>query len=536
MNKIWVLALVLGLCLGTAARVWADEAKSPLIQAIENGDTKTIQKLIDGGADVNEQDKNLTTPLMIAAGSGNLKIIQQLLDNGADVNAFNQDKETALIMAIANGNLDAVKLLFGNGAEVSIEGDGGSHALWKAVDHPNIIPLLLEHGVTPNLQAIVGDIIDNIQRRYYTEAERNDAINAVLTLINNGANVNAMTLARVVCSGNAKLVKALIDKGADVDNVVMLSSAACQDNLEVLQILLDHGGDINARWHGRTPLLCALDINSMKVAKFLINKGADVNVKDNNTPLIYAVKKGNIEITKLLLDKGADVNAFNQDKETALTEAIANGNLDAVKLLFDHGAEVSIEGDGGSHALWKAVDHPNIIPFLLEHGVTNPDGVDEPWTPEHDGSNTVLGELFFNLCMDCLPYTETEAEREAQRNDAINAVLALINKGANVNAIYERGYKVEYNYTPLLLAILYGNIKIIKALIDKGADVNFRPESFWAPPLIIAVSNIEITRLLLDKGADVNIRDSSGRSALMHATALKDKTIVNLLKSYMKKR
>jgi ankyrin repeat-rich membrane spanning protein len=45
--------------------------------------------------------------------------------------------------------------------------------------------------------------------------------------------------------------------------------------------------------------------------KQLLEKGADVNVEDNNdwTALMWAAYKGHTGIVKALIDRGADVNA-----------------------------------------------------------------------------------------------------------------------------------------------------------------------------------------------------------------------------------
>lgn len=79
-----------------------------------------------------------------------------------------------------------------------------------------------------------------------------------------------------------------------------------------------------------------LSFQKVNIAKFLIDKGADVNAKNiyGDTPLHYA-SMNNIEITKLLLDNGADVNARNKYDQTPLYNAIH----ETVELLKSYGAK-----------------------------------------------------------------------------------------------------------------------------------------------------------------------------------------------------
>jgi hypothetical protein len=86
----------------------------------------------------------------------------------------------------------------------------------------------------------------------------------------------------------------------------------------------------------------------------------------------------------------------------------------------------------------------------------------------------------------------------ATRKGDITQVKALLDKGANVNA------KTRYNQTPLFFACDRGNLEIAKLLIDRGADVNAKDNFYNATPLTWAMSkkNKDIIALLIEKGVD----------------------------------
>jgi ankyrin repeat protein len=67
----------------------------------------------------------------------------------------------------------------------------------------------------------------------------------------------------------------------------------------------------------------------------LIEKGADVNVRDKNqdTPLHEAASRRKTDVAKLLIEKGADVNAKDNYGQTALDMAEASHKSDIVSIL-----------------------------------------------------------------------------------------------------------------------------------------------------------------------------------------------------------
>ena len=105
-------------------------------------------------------------------------------------------------------------------------------------------------------------------------------------------------------------VKFLIDNGANVNYTgysdTAINLAAMYGTPEVINLLLDEGANINnISPEDETPLLSALRYRKFDNAKFLIEKGADVNIKDR-AGLPALLHASDLEIMKLLLDKGAD--------------------------------------------------------------------------------------------------------------------------------------------------------------------------------------------------------------------------------------
>jgi uncharacterized protein len=122
------------------------------------------------------------------------------------------------------------------------------------------------------------------------------------------------------------------------------------------------------------------------------------------------------------------------------------------------------------------------------------------------------------------PDGSTALMLSAERNDVEVAGL-LIRAGAKVNAAN------EYGATALSVACGTGNLALITLLLDGHADPNAALLS-GETPLMTAVDkgDLSTARLLLDHGANVNAKETQGgQTALMWAAANRSPALVKLL-------
>ncbi len=185
------------------------------------------------------------------------------------------------------------------------------------------------------------------------------------------------------------------------------------------------------------------DLDSVKKA---IEFGADVDieVRGSSTPLLSSTQAQHMEIVKVLLKNKADPNKRGKGGETPLSLAVGANNKELISLLLKAGASFTRGGDPTYKEfsiLTVALSQGNLemVKFLIEKGA-NPNG----------GNGLPLA---FSIML--------------KNSDAIKL---LVSNGANINYSGKKGFR------PLMTAVIEADKKIIKTLLDLGADPKLKDE------------------------------------------------------------
>jgi ankyrin repeat protein len=420
----------------------------PLHYACESGHAELAQHLIKNGADVNlGRDDNY--PLLIAAARGHLEATKVLIDNGADVHVVDENKETALHWACDNGSEDIISLLIDAGCDVNITDRYSmtplSICLIRKENEPELVRLLLQKGASAN-------VADDQGCTYLHSVEN---VESALELVKYGADINAQNvyketpLYNLSFYGHFDCAKALLQNGADPNIVANggwtpLHIAAAEDNLDFVEELIKWKVDVNAASSRNIiPLhLAALNGHLQIVTKLLENGSLIdmpiIDLPDINYSVPHFVKRDSIS-----------------DGFTPLAIAASNQHVEVCKLLVSHGADC----DGISS-----------LPLEIVELKSTKKMRDWPCNDilELVRSNN-LSEIKNVSDVDCRSATDLVGWSALHHSVAKNLYemsCELINKGVSVNSLD------KYRRTPLSVAAARNNVRMLRLLIDNGADVN----------------------------------------------------------------
>jgi ankyrin repeat protein len=331
-----------------------------------------------------------------------------------------------------------------------------------------------------------------------------------------------MTAAR---SGNADVVRILLNRDADVNaretykGQTALMWAAAERHSDVVKLLLEHGADWKVRSFDR----------ETKVPRLSAASSISPIARGGFTALSFCAREGDIETARVMLDGGVDVNYGDVDNTSALVVALMNKQYSFAKFLIDRGADVNIAGGYGRTALYAIIDIRNedwstlpnrktedslpsleIVKQLLARGA-NVNAVltaPLPGRSGMDSGDTTLGA------------GTTPLMRAARAGDA-DVMRLLLAKGADINLTTKDGN------TALMFAAGVGYrdkntrgsesdaLEALKISLEAGMDLrqsNNRGETALHGAASRGADTI--VQFLVDHGADLNAKTKQGHTSL----------------------
>jgi ankyrin repeat protein len=327
-----------------------------------------------------------------------------------------------------------------------------------------------------------------------------------------------MTAAR---TGKVAAVQALLSHGAKVDATesrfgqTALMWAAAEGNVEAVQALVKAGADIHARSvSGFTPLLFAVREGRMGAVRALIALGADPKEtvlaggqgarRAGKAPpigtsaLVLAVENAHFDLAGMLLDAGADPNAAVAglsalhvitnvrkpglgDNDPAPDGSGRMTSVEMVKKLVAKGADVNMRMTKKVGLGLTSLNTMGATPFLMAAKTADAElirllaslGADTKIT-NADGSTALMAAAGLG--------TRSPGEDAGTEPEVIEALQALLELGADVNAVDNRGETAMHGaaYKNAPGAVMF--------LAEHGSKVevwNRKNKQGWTP-LIIA--------------------------------------------------
>jgi ankyrin repeat protein len=234
---------------------------------------------------------------------------------------------------------------------------------------------------------------------------------------------------------DVKLVKERLEnanptqlKRSTIEMGTPLHAAAMNENKEIVDLLLEAGVNIETgNFLKDSPLLTCIEKGKYEMAKYLIEKGADVNKKgcQNRHALSKLILYSwDISFARYLFQKGCDINQTAIDKCSLLNDAASSNNKEAIDFLLANG----IKREYLNSAVCWAIIHNAVdsVRLLLDSGAD-------------------LNEMYTS----CKGIEKGLYHTAITREGRDNMIRSLIDRGIDFKAVPERAVVVGIDKTKL---------------------------------------------------------------------------------------
>ena len=272
-------------------------------------------------------DHQNKTPLTAAILNANVDIVKYFFENYYNkkmhdlVKMLDEDKRNILHFAILSGNTENLRKL-----------------LHLVKPNTQILKKLLigkdAKGNSPfHLASQLGKL------ESFTEEFVNLYVNRDLLIKNEldqtpfhiASKFGTLEMITILLKRDHKAEEIFLLNSVDIDSNTPLHLATLNKQDAVVKLLLSEGSDPKAmNSFGWTPVTCAAKSGNLECLKAILDSSSkiDINVTDNNntTPLHLAAKEGHCDVIQFLLEKGADVSIKDYKDRNPLEIAIEKGN------------------------------------------------------------------------------------------------------------------------------------------------------------------------------------------------------------------
>ena len=373
-------------------------------------------------------------------------------------------------------------------------------------DHYEILDLIIKKLGPTSL-----DTKDNYERTVLMCAVHNVNIKCVETLIANGSDVNVI--------GNKYYYNNLFELTGALNMVVnplissismMASTSHCSDvTMGIFDLLLKSGAKVirSCNLNKRTPVMYAAAFGNVNCVKKLIEKGAELNYTDNygETACTLAAQTGSVDVLKCLIeDNGMDKNYVDHNSYSLLFWAVLMDIVEAVRYFLNLGVTIS------TYRPQEYSKPCKVCGTIIGYSCVNEYQPTDPYMLAISNNELAMMKL-----MDehgCQLYKSFEVLSRAVSGKRTNIVEYLLcNHKYPLNrehiAISEEKGLFGTHQTILELAFETSNVKIVKLLLEHGADPNMKrckKNSACAINYAIRKQHVEVIPLLIRGGANVN--------------------------------
>ena len=245
------------------------------------------------------------------------------LDEGGDPNKYDKENGFPLIIAVNQKDIPMIELLLSNGASANI---GFRDAI--KIGDVNIIKLLIQYSADVNFD---DPNSSGLRRTPLSEAIQLGDMTIIKLLLSHGADINKFY--DYYSYGEAKIYGpyTATEKRIDVWGTVLLEALYLQKDDSFIKFLIQYGANINNDDKFRkTPLVFAVEQNRASLVKYLLEIGADPNLK-----YTYISER---KTNSMMISLGRESTENKYANRSIIELAKSKGYNDIIEILKEYGA------------------------------------------------------------------------------------------------------------------------------------------------------------------------------------------------------